>query len=84
MSRYFFHILGRVRWEDEEGQEFPDLPAAWQCAIARLGTVDCRRLGSRRAELSIQVTSEDGATLFAVSLAQPLSASGRSGRYWLH
>lgn len=65
MARYFFHLLGRSRWEDVDGEELPDVAAARACARRRI-----IGLGNRRGPddcLSIQVTRADGRTLFTVS-----------------
>jgi len=70
MARYFFHLLGTIRWADEEGREFPDLPTARRWAVDRMVALETREDGAARS-LSIQVTSADGVTLFAVSPGAP-------------
>jgi hypothetical protein len=84
MTRYFFHVLGQIRWEDEEGEEHPDLPAAYQCAVERLGALDREAPGKAKVDVSIQVTSGAGHTLFAVSAGQLLSPFPAPPGYWLH
>ena len=83
MARYYFHLLGNIRWEDEEGQDFPDLSSACQSAIDRIGAVAVRA-GRAEADLSIQVTSDDGETLFAASLGQPSPLRPRTTQHRLH
>lgn len=76
MPRFYFHLLGSIRWEDEQGCELPGMDDACLRAIERAGEID----GGRASGLSIQVTGEDGKTIFAVSAGQPPG----SGRFWLH
>lgn len=76
MPRFYFHLLGSSRWEDEEGCDLPDLHDACLRAIERAGAIEA----GMASGLSIQVTGPDGKTVFAVSTGQP----PRSSRFWLH
>ncbi|HTU13376.1 MAG TPA: hypothetical protein VMG08_20980 [Allosphingosinicella sp.] len=71
MTRYFFHLVGRSRWEDEQGEDFPDLATACRCAVKRFAG-----LSSSDPYLSIQLTARDGVTLFTVSPGRPACAAG--------
>ena len=83
MARFYFHLLGNIRWEDGEGQDFPNLSSACQSAIERIGAAETRA-GRAEAGLSIQVTSDDGTTLFAASPGQPSPLRPRTIQSRLH
>jgi hypothetical protein len=66
VARYFFHLKAEFLWTDEEGCELPDVETAREIAVQRARAVSLsRRIGPSD---SIQVTSDDGAIIFAVSI----------------
>ncbi len=58
MPRYYFHITGRLEFEDDEGEEFPDVAAAVLQALTM-----ARELASNRDNYHgcfLRVTDDKG------------------------
>lgn len=68
VARYFFHLKAELLWHDEEGCELADVEAARQCAEQRARSVCQSRLMDPAD--SIQVTSDDGTIVLAVSFGE--------------
>jgi hypothetical protein len=79
VTRYFFHLKSGFLWEDEDGCELTDLEAARKCAVQRARAICRTRLMD--PDDVIQVTTDDGAILFAVSFGE---ASAHSDSSTLH
>jgi hypothetical protein len=68
MPRYYFHLEGRNRASDVEGQDFPDVEAAHR--HARLVAWDLARNAPQFSlqEAKIVLTDEDGRKVLSIAL----------------
>lgn len=79
MPRYFFHLRDDLDAEDNDGQELPDLPAAYAHAVkyaadmAAVSITEQRKINLRHR---IEVTDERGEMLIAVAFGDVVTVEG--------
>jgi len=68
MPRYFFNVHGTRRYHDLDGEEFPDVNAAWRKATKSCGRMLSDLDGQLNAghELELEVTDEFGNPLCGI------------------
>lgn len=79
MPRYYFNLRNDLNADDEEGTELPDERAAHQFALTNARGLVCEDItahGSVDPNHFIEVTDEDGRSLFRLTFGEAFTVSG--------
>ena len=79
MPRFYFHIRNSGNVDDEEGQEFPDLDAARECAVEAARDLVCAdiRQGYLNLDHRVEVADGAGVVLLQVTFRDAFTIEGR-------
>lgn len=78
MPRYRFHVRDDLHTDDAEGAELPDLESARETAMEAARELVCADIknGWLNLDHSIEVTDDEGATLFTVTFREAFEIKG--------
>ncbi len=77
----FFHLHNTVHTQDEEGRDLPDADTARAVAEdeARAMAAESVRMGHLDLSHNVEVTDENGDTLFTVAFGEVVAVRGQRG-----